>query len=137
MKKHPLDHAKRTEGMCRLTESFVIGIIQPWIGLIRMKRVGIAGKGATIGRYYLNTDPIPSYGRISKARNCVDTTGLIAFVNSKMGKPRKLLLVSRPRRFGKTYAMVMEYYAIGYDTTFLFKEKERHRKIEKVQLPQF
>ena len=85
----------------------------------------------------MNTDPIPSYGRISKARNCVDTTGLIAFVNSKMGKPRKLLLVSRPRRFGKTYAMVMEYYAIGYDTTFLFKEKERHRKIEKVQLPQF
>ena len=77
-------------------------------------------------RYYLNTDPIVTYEDISNDGNYVDKTGLIAFVNSKVGNPRRLILVSRPRRFGKTYTAMMlkAYYTIGYDTTFLFKDKK-------------
>ena len=32
----------------------------------------------------MNTDPIPSYGKLSKARNYVDKTGVIGFINEKM-----------------------------------------------------
>ena len=77
-------------------------------------------------RYYLNTDPIVTYEDISNDGNYVDKTGLIAFVNSKVRNPRRLILVSRPRRFGKMYTAMMlkAYYTIGYDTTFLFKDKK-------------
>ena len=77
-------------------------------------------------RYYLNTDPIESFGKLSKARNYVDKTGMIGFINEKMESENQLALVSRPRRFGKTYAALMlrAYYTIGYDTTFLFRDKE-------------
>ncbi len=79
-----------------------------------------------MARYYLNTDPIRTYEDICNDKNYVDKTGLIAFVNSKIRNPHRLILVSRPRRFGKTYAAVMlkAYYTIGYDTTFLFKDKK-------------
>ncbi len=75
--------------------------------------------------YYLNTDPITAYKRISKAKNYVDKTGLIDFINKMMESENQLALVSRPRRFGKTYAAIMlkAYYTIGYDTTDLFKDK--------------
>ncbi len=77
-------------------------------------------------RYYLNTDPIPSYRKLSKARNYVDKTGLIQLINEMIESDNQLVLVSRPRRFGKTYAAVMlrAYYTIGYDTTPLFKGKK-------------
>ena len=46
-----------------------------------------------------------------------------------METDNRLALVSRPRRFGKTYAaqMLKTYYTIGYNTTFLFKNKEIFR----------
>ena len=77
-------------------------------------------------RYYLNTDPIPTYGKLSKEKNYVDKTGLIQFVNEKSESDNQLVLVSRPFGFGKTYAAVMlkAYYTIGYDTTPLFKDKK-------------
>jgi len=77
-------------------------------------------------RYYLNADPIEAYERISKGKNYVDKTGLIQFINEKMKSDNQLVLVSRPRRFGKTYAalMLQAYYTIGYDTAYLFKGKE-------------
>ena len=79
--------------------------------------------------YYLNVNPIDSYKEICSDENYVDKTGLIQFVNSKMKKPQKLILVSRPRRFGKTYAaqMLKAYYTIGYDTMKLFEDKEIFR----------
>lgn len=45
----------------------------------------------------------------------VDKTGLIAFINSTLGTPRKLACVSRPRRFGKSFAakMLCAYYDKG------------------------
>ena len=80
-------------------------------------------------RYYLNTDPIESFRMLSKAKNYVDKTGMIGFINEKMEEENQLVLVSRPRRFGKTYAALRlrAYYTIGYDTTFLFKDKEISR----------
>ena len=42
----------------------------------------------------------------------VDKTGLISFMNDTLGTMRKLTCVSRPRRFGKSYAakMLCAYY---------------------------
>jgi hypothetical protein len=37
----------------------------------------------------------------------IDKTGLIAFVNSTLETPMKLTCVSRPRRFGKSFAAQM------------------------------
>ncbi len=37
----------------------------------------------------------------------VDKTGLISFINGTLGTMRKLTCVSRPRRFGKSYAAKM------------------------------
>jgi hypothetical protein len=52
----------------------------------------------------------------------VDKTGLIAFINSTLGTKRKLTCVSRPRRFGKSFAaqMLCAYYGKGCDSRELF-----------------
>lgn len=56
----------------------------------------------------------------------VDKTGLIEYINNTIGTKRKLTCVSRPRRFGKTYAlnMLAAYYAKGQDTKDLFENLE-------------
>jgi hypothetical protein len=53
----------------------------------------------------------------------VDKTGLIAFINSTLGTQRKLTCVSRPRRFGKSFAakMLCAYYGKGCDSRELFQ----------------
>lgn len=38
----------------------------------------------------------------------VDKTGLISLINSVMSTPQKLVCVSRPQRFGKSYAAQIE-----------------------------
>ena len=52
----------------------------------------------------------------------VDKTGLISFVNGKLGTAGKLICVSRPRRFGKSYAakMLCAYYDKSCDSERLF-----------------
>jgi hypothetical protein len=52
----------------------------------------------------------------------VDKTGLIAFINSTLGTQRKLTCVSRPRRFGKSFAakMLCAYYDKDCDSRELF-----------------
>ena len=37
----------------------------------------------------------------------VDKTGMISLVNNRINSPRKLVCISRPRRFGKSYAAKM------------------------------
>lgn len=37
----------------------------------------------------------------------VDKTGMISFINRTLGTPDKLICVSRPRRFGKSFAAKM------------------------------
>jgi hypothetical protein len=52
----------------------------------------------------------------------VDKTGLIAYINSTLETPLKLTCVSRPRRFGKSFAaqMLCAYYDKGCDSRELF-----------------
>lgn len=52
----------------------------------------------------------------------VDKTGLISFINSTIGKKNKLTCVSRPRRFGKSFAaqMLCAYYDKSCNSRELF-----------------
>lgn len=52
----------------------------------------------------------------------VDKTGLIELVNKTINKPEKLICISRPRRFGKSFAvdMLCAYYDCSCDSHELF-----------------
>ena len=54
----------------------------------------------------------------------VDKTGLIEFINSTLGTKDKLTCVSRPRRFGKSFAtqMLCAYYDKSCDSRMLFQD---------------
>ncbi|MCD8082535.1 MAG: AAA family ATPase [Clostridiales bacterium] len=71
---------------------------------------------------YLN----PGYTGFEEIRRdtYVDKTGLIAYMNSLIGKPKPLVSFSRPRRFGKSFDanMICAYYDRGCDSRFLFED---------------
>lgn len=56
----------------------------------------------------------------------VDKSGLISFVNSRLGKRKRFICVSRPRRFGKSMAaeMLAAYYGRECESHELFKGLE-------------
>ncbi|MCM1026486.1 MAG: AAA family ATPase [Roseburia sp.] len=56
----------------------------------------------------------------------VDKTGLIAVINKSVETMGKLICISRPRRFGKSYAakMLCAYYDCSCDSRGLFDDKE-------------
>ena len=56
----------------------------------------------------------------------VDKTGLISLINRTIGTKQKLTCISRPRRFGKSYAaqMLSAYYGKKCDSADLFKDYE-------------
>ncbi|MBR1598649.1 MAG: AAA family ATPase [Lachnospiraceae bacterium] len=56
----------------------------------------------------------------------VDKTGLISIINSTIGTKKKLTCISRPRRFGKSYAaqMLCAYYDRTCDSHELFDKYE-------------
>lgn len=56
----------------------------------------------------------------------VDKTGMIALINQTIDTRRKLTCVSRPRRFGKSFAAMMlcAYYDASCDSRSLFDDKE-------------
>ncbi|MBR4182347.1 MAG: AAA family ATPase [Lachnospiraceae bacterium] len=56
----------------------------------------------------------------------VDKTGMISLINSTIGTKKKLTCVSRPRRFGKSYAaqMLSAYYVKTCDSHELFAKYE-------------
>jgi len=56
----------------------------------------------------------------------VDKTGLIALINDTVGTMGMLTCISRPRRFGKSYAakMLCAYYDCSCDSHLLFDDKE-------------
>lgn len=56
--------------------------------------------------------------------NYVDKTGLISFINSTLGTKNKMTCVSRPRRFGKSFAaqMLCAYYDRSCDSHDLFAD---------------
>lgn len=57
--------------------------------------------------------------------NYVDKTGLISLVNNRVGGADSLICISRPRRFGKSYAakMLAAYYDCSCDSHSLFDDK--------------
>ena len=61
----------------------------------------------------------------------VDKTGLISAINKTIGRKNKLTCVSRPRRFGKTYAarMLTAYYDCTCESHALFD----HRRIARTK----
>ena len=60
----------------------------------------------------------------------VDKSGMIDEVNRMIGTPHRLLCLSRPRRFGKSYAaqMLCAYYDRSCDSRSLFADLEISRK---------
>ncbi len=56
----------------------------------------------------------------------VDKTGLISYMNRTLGTSEKLTCVSRPRRFGKSFAtkMLCAYYDKSCDSRALFEDLE-------------
>lgn len=56
----------------------------------------------------------------------VDKTGMIDYINKTLGTPQKLTCVSRPRRFGKSFAakMLCAYYDKSCDSKMLFEGLE-------------
>ena len=50
--------------------------------------------------------------------NYVDKTGLISLINKAIGTTKNLICISRPRRFGKSYAaqMLCAYYDKSCDS---------------------
>ncbi|SEA78041.1 Predicted AAA-ATPase [Pseudobutyrivibrio sp. ACV-2] len=70
--------------------------------------------------YYLNPGN-EEFKRIIKSLY-IDKTGLISIINSKLETKRNLICVSRPRRFGKSYAaqMLCAYYDCTCDSHDLF-----------------
>ena len=64
--------------------------------------------------------------RVKRNGKYVDKSGLIGVVNRSIGLPNKLSCISRPRRFGKSYAaqMLCAYYCVGCDSAPLFDDLE-------------
>ena len=56
----------------------------------------------------------------------VDKSGLIGVINKTIDKSNRLSCISRPRRFGKSYAaaMMASYYCTGCDSSELFDDLE-------------
>ena len=56
----------------------------------------------------------------------VDKTGMIDIINKRIDTTESLLCVTRPRRFGKSYAaqMLCAYYDHTCNSRSLFDEKE-------------
>lgn len=65
-----------------------------------------------------------AFSRIA-GKNYVDKTNLINVMNERVGSAESLVCVSRPRRFGKSYAakMLTAYYDCSCDSHELFADK--------------
>lgn len=87
-------------------------------GIIKVKKLR---KGDEFMGQYLNV----GNAGFTNIRNglYVDKTGLISFINSTLETMSKLTCVSRPRRFGKSYAakMLCAYYDSDCDSRKLFE----------------
>ncbi|MBQ1546842.1 MAG: AAA family ATPase [Lachnospiraceae bacterium] len=74
--------------------------------------------------YYIN----PGNDNFREIRNddYIDKSGIISVINSTIGKRERLSCVSRPRRFGKSYAanMLEAYYDCSCDSHKLFNDLE-------------
>lgn len=92
-----------------------MGIISP--------PVGCALEGGRKMGTYVNPGN-QAFSRIT-GKNYVDKTGLILYMNKRVGGDKSLVCLSRPRRFGKSYAakMLTAYYDCSCDSHPLFDDK--------------
>lgn len=75
--------------------------------------------------FYLNP-PADGFQNALNTGLYVDKSGLIAYTNSVLESDRKLTCVSRPRRFGKSFAAKMSQFLVGaYITGILPIKKYR------------
>jgi hypothetical protein len=75
-------------------------------------------------RLHLNPPPIiENFLETLRSDIFVDKTGLLSFLNNVAGTPFKYVCISRPRRFGKTWAanMATAYYSKEFDGKSLFQ----------------
>ena len=84
----------------------------------------VKGKKVDVVGMYVNPGNEAFAGIING--DYVDKTGLIDVINSTLNKPSKLTCISRPRRFGKSFAasMLVAYYDCSCDSHELFKGYE-------------
>ena len=78
--------------------------------------------------------------RVKRNDTYIDKSGLIGVVNQTIGKRYKLSCISRPRRFGKSYAaqMLCAYYCVECDSAPLFDDLEIAKDVSyKVHLNQY
>ena len=70
---------------------------------------------------YLNPG-LEGFKKILSSGNYVDKTGMISVINSFIDKGNSYICISRPRRFGKTFAcnMLNAYYSKGCDSKDVF-----------------
>lgn len=71
---------------------------------------------------YLNPDN-RTFKEITSSTYYVDKTGMISVMNTLVDSPGKYVCISRPRRFGKTFAgnMLAAYYSKGCQSEELFR----------------
>lgn len=92
--------------------------------ILTVNRKAVSGKagGACSMGNYLN----PGNSGFREIRNSryVDKSGLIALINDTIGTKQKLTCISRPRRFGKSFAaqMLCAYYDRTCDSSELFDD---------------
>ncbi len=82
---------------------------------------------ANVGRYVNPGNE--GFEQVVRAKY-VDKTGLITLFDSTVETSEKLVMVSRPRRFGKSYAAqsIVAFYSVGCDSRALFERLEVSRR---------
>ena len=67
-----------------------------------------------------------SFRKDKKSEIYIDKTGLLEFLNKKIGTNNNCISVSHSRRFGKSHAagMIDAYYSLGSDSAELFSDTE-------------
>ena len=79
----------------------------PFIIERAMLETGREISGHTEGIMGIYINPGNKAFRVKRNGKYVDKSGLIGVVNRSIGQPNKLSCISRPRRFGKSYAAQM------------------------------
>ena len=90
--------------------------------MLELRKQGM--KGAIYMGTYLNPGN-GGFERIAKS-GYIDKTGMIGIINSRINTTNNLICISRPRRFGKSYAaqMLCAYYDHTCNSHNLFDDKE-------------
>ena len=67
-----------------------------------------------------------SFTKDKKSEIYIDKTGLLEFLNKKLGTNNNCISVSHARRFGKSHAagMIDAYYSLGSNSEALFSDTE-------------